>query len=246
MLSKFFQIFKKPSLQNIEDYYRTALKNGRELEWLAFAVNQRTLRESHLTKELVLTENNESFSWQTAEVNNGHYHMVNKGKKPLFNGLVTDANEQQFCKNLFNELLDQRIEDQLRRFQEGFKLGQLSMRQLETEDKALEWMRVSFEVLQRGIVESLTNPDFLFQCTLFAGLNPKTQKREIRLIAFNLDMTFILLDDHDMRVMIYNKGAKETFDDVKPALIGDYSARKREMLDHLTALLAVCSKGFHL
>lgn len=246
MLSKLFNFFKKPSLEEIENYYRTALKNGSDNEWLAFAVNLRILRDSHLTKELVLTENNESFSWQTAEASDGLYHMVNKGKKPLFNGLVTESSEQQFCKTLFNQILDQRIEDQLRRFQDAFSKGQLSMRQMETEDKALEWMRVSFEVLQKGIVESLTNPEFLFQCTLFAGLNPKTQKREIRLIAFNLDMTFILLDDHDMRVMIYNKGAKETFDDVKPALIGDYSARKREMLDHLTALLAVCSKGFHL
>ena len=106
-------------------------------------------------------------------------------------------------------------------------------------------MRVSFEMLTKAVLESLTNPDYLFQTTFFAGQNPKTNMFEMRLITFNLDMTFLLLDDKNLRVIIYNQKPGEKLEDLKPALTGDYSYRKREMFNHFITLLSVLSKGMH-
>lgn len=239
-----FQLFKKPDVQQLDAFYRNL--NLDNYKWTAFAVNQRTLEGSLLTRELAMSGDSPSFSWQTAEVEDGIFHLVNQGKKAVFNGKVTFPEEKEQAKKNFNQLVDRLIERELTFFQQGFKEGKQSLRQLEAEERALEWIRVSFDVLSRGIVESLTNPDYLFQNTLFAGINPKTGKREIRLMTFNLDMTFILLDDNDLRVIIYNKVPNVSLEELKPALSGDYSARKREIIDHLTALLAVLSKGFHL
>lgn len=246
MASAFFNLFKKNSPQILDAYLQKI--TPQTFDWMALAVNERTLQESMMTRELVLisSKENTQFTWQTAEKVDGPIHMAYREKKILLKSQITDHLEQQELKTKFNSLINQIIDQNLTTFRDGFHRGSFSMRQLEAEDKAVEWLRVSFEVLSKGIVKSLTNPDFLFQSTLFAGTNPKTGKHEIRLICFNLDMTFILLDDYDLRVIIYNKGSAETFDGLKPALVGDYSARKREILDQLTNLIGVLSKGLHL
>lgn len=244
-LKSLFTIFKKPGHQQLDAFYRTLSLS--RYSWMAFAVNQRTLKGSLLTKELALSGDSiEAFSWQTAEERDGHFHSVRNGKKKLFEELVKDPEVREKKRDQFNQLLDQLIELHLKTFKTEFEKGTPTLRQLEAEEKALEWIRVSFDVLKKAIIESLTNPDFLFQTSLFAGVNPQSKKQEIRLITFNLDMTFILLPDHNLRVLIYNKKPHLSPEELKPALMGDYSARKREILDQLTSLLAVLSRGFHL
>jgi hypothetical protein len=246
MLSSFLNIFKGPSKSELDAYLQKF--TPQTFDWMALAVNERTLQDSIMTKELVLISNDgkKQFTWQTAEKEEGPLHLAYREKKCLYKSQITDHQQHDDLKKKFNSLINKMIEQNLTTFREGFSKGTISNRQLENEEKALEWMRVSFEVLSKGIVESLTNRDFLFQSTLFAGTNPKTGKHEIRLICFNLDMTFILLDDFDLRVIIYNKGSAANFDGLKPAMVGDYSARKREILDQLTNLIGVLSKGLHL
>lgn len=240
-----FAFFKKPGLQQLDAFYRTL--DLADYSWMAFAVNQRTLKGSLLTKELALSgDSKDAFSWQTAEVKTGHVHCVRSGKKKIFDEQVNDPSQLEKNQEQFNRLLDQLIEFHLNTFKTEFEKSPPSLRQMEAEEKALEWIRVSFDVLKKAIIESLTNPDLLFQTSFFAGLNPKTKKQEIRLITYNLDMTFILLPDHNLRVLIYNKKPHLSAEELKPALMGDYSFRKREILDQLTSLLAVLSHGFHL
>ena len=134
---------------------------------------------------------------------------------------------------------------EIKYFTEKMNQSQFSARQVENEEKALEWVRVSFEMLTKAVLESLTNPEFLFQTTFFAGVNPKTNQHEIRLMTFNLDMTFLLLEDNNLRVLIYNKKPGDAESELKPALTGDYSFRKREIFDHFINLLSAISKGMH-
>jgi len=245
MVSSFFNIFKKPTHHELDAYLQNMTPDF--FQWMALSINQRTIEESIMTKELFLiSKDGDQLSWQAAEKDEDYIHRVFKSKRELLKGKITDPTEQDLLKSKFNTIINRSIEQNLTTFREGFSRGNLSMRQIEAEDRAVEWLRVSFEVLSKGIIESLTNPEFLFQSTLFAGINPKTGKHEMRLICFNLDMTLILLDDFDLRVIIYNKGSAENFDGLKPALVGDYSARKREILDQFTSLLGVLSKGLHL
>ena len=251
----FFNPFLKNSFSKLEHFYLSGQKNEvrDHYSWMALAVNQRSFSDSLLTKELALAPRDLKTqaikSFVLAETSGGINHRIFLGNKKIFSGDIQNEIEIHNTRVFFNELIDSFIQREIVFFTDSMNQGTLSIRQLEVEEKSLEWMRVSFEVLTKGILESLTNPEYLFQATLFLGINPKDRPqnilREIRLIAFNLDMTFLLLDDHNLRVLIYNKKPNEEDIPLKPALVGDFSYRKREMFDHFINLFSALSKGFH-
>ena len=107
-------------------------------------------------------------------------------------------------------------------------------------------MRVSFNMLEKAVVQSLTDPELLFQTMLFMGTNPKSGTDEIRLITFNLDIKFEFLNNNYLRVRIYNDKNEEFGSAKKASLEGDFNFRKREMLDELTRLLSVISSGIKI
>lgn len=247
----FFNIFKNKShWPLLESFYleHTNLEKLNSYTWMALAINQRSIAESLLTKELVLTSlgpKNIRLSFQLAEIESGLVHHVFSASKKIFSGEIRNIIEVKNTRVLFNNILDSLIEREIRLFSEKMNQSQFSPRQLENEEKALEWVRVSFDILTKAVLESLTNPEYLFQTTFFAGINPKTNRHEIRLITFNLDMTFLLLEDNNLRVLIYNIKPAETLDNLKPALTGDYSFKKREIFDQFINLLSAISKGMH-
>lgn len=246
----FSDLFKKNSYSKLEAFYlkENSHENLSRYPWLALAVNQRTISDSMLTKELVLTPDNSkspNCALQLAETKDGIVHNVFLGSKKIYAGEMKNEEEIKNTRVLFNNLLDSFIEKEIKFFSKNMNESEFSPRQLEAEEKALEWMRVSFEVLTKAVIESLTNPEFLFQTTFFAGKNPKTGMREMRLLTFNLDMTFLLLEDKNLRVLIYNKKPGDKPEDLKPALMGDYSFRKREMFDQFINLLSALRSGTH-
>lgn len=246
-----FDLFKKNSFPKLESFYIAHNHNETlsKYPWMALAINQRTLSGSMLTKELVLTPTDlkvtPGVSLQLAEIEGGLAHHVFLGSKSIYSGEMKNEMEILNTRVLFNNILDSFIENEIKTFTKTMNESEFSPRQLEAEEKALEWMRVSFEMLTKAVLESLTNPEYLFQTTFFAGVNPKTGMHEMRLIAFNLDMTFLLLNDKNLRIMIYNQKPGEKLEDLKPALTGDYSYRKREMFDQFINLLSALSKGMH-
>jgi len=246
----FFDVFKKSGFAKLESFYlkQNHLDKLSSYPWMALAINQRSIAGSLLTKELVLTPTDSKktgVSFQLAEVESGLVHHVFDASKKIFSGEIKNEAEIKDTRVLFNNILDSLIEREIKFFSEQMNQSQFSPRQAENEEKALEWVRVSFEMLTKAVLESLTNPEYLFQTTFFAGINPKTGKHEMRLITFNLDMTFLLLEDNNLRVLIYNIRPGESLDNLKPALTGDYSLRKREIFDHFINLLSAISKGMH-
>ncbi|MBC7712025.1 MAG: hypothetical protein H7177_01710 [Rhizobacter sp.] len=246
-----FDLFKKNPFQKLESFYIAHNHNETlaKYPWMALAINQRTISDSILTKELVLnshfSKETPPVSFQMAELKSGIAHHVFQGKEKIYSGNMTNEMEIINTRVLFNNILDAFIEKELKTFTCAMNESEFSPRQMEAEDKAVEWMRVSFEMLIKAVLESLTNPEYLFQTTFFAGVNPKTKMNEMRLICFNLDMTFLLLEDKNLRVIIYNVKPGEKPGDQKPALSGDYSFRKREMFDQFIQLLSALSKGMH-
>ena len=246
----FFDVFKKSSFAKLESFYleHNHLEKLSFYPWMALAINQRSIAGSLLTKELVLTPlapKKTGISFQLAEIESGLVHHIFDASKKIFSGEIKNEDEVKDTKVLFNNILDSLIEREIKFFADQMNQSQFSPRQVENEEKALEWVRVSFEMLTKAVLESLTNPEYLFQTTFFAGINPKTNRHEIRLITFNLDMTFLLLEDNNLRVLIYNIKPGETLENLKPALTGDYSFRKREIFDHFINLLSAISKGMH-
>ena len=246
----FFDLFKKNSYPVLESFY-LALNHAERMStypWMALAINQRTISGSILTKELVLTPvvaTNPGVSLQLAELETGLVHHVYDASKRVFTGEIKNELEIKNTRVLFNNVLDSFIEREIKYFTEQMNKSTFSPRQMENEEKALEWTRVTFEILTKAVLESLTNPEYLFQTTFFAGINPKSGRHEMRLITFNLDMTFLMLDDNNLRVLIYNIKPGEKTENLKPALTGDYSYRKREIFDQFINLLSAISKGMH-
>jgi hypothetical protein len=246
----FFDVFKKSNFAKLESFYleQNHLDKLSSYPWMALAINQRSIAGSLLTKELVITpadSKKSGISFQLAEIESGLVHHVFNSSKKIFSGEIKNETEVKDTRVLFDSILDSLIEREIKFFTEQMNQSQFSPRQVENEEKALEWVRVSFEMLTKAVLESLTNPEYLFQTTFFAGINPKSGRHEMRLITFNLDMTFLMLDDNNLRVLIYNTKPGETAENLKPALTGDYSYKKREIFDQFINLLSAISKGMH-
>ncbi|MGZ3788041.1 MAG: hypothetical protein ACXVLQ_05925 [Bacteriovorax sp.] len=210
------------------------------------AINKKTIAESFLTKELEIQTNSDAFSLKIAETKDGLLHQLwrngeeqGSGKLPNTSNLIAE----------FNLLIDSLFEKKIHQYQQ--KLNRVDLKtftptEVSQEDKALEWMKVSFGLLEKAIIQSLTDPELLFQTMLFLGHNPKTSQDEIRVITFNLDIKFEFLPNGLLRVRIYDDKKAEFGSSKKAVLEGDFNFRKREMLDQLTRLISAQSKGIKL
>lgn len=248
-----FGFFKKNTLKTLENFYQNETQdlNNQHNRWMALAVNEKSYANSFLTKEVILypidhLSLNKKSTLKLIEIENGIIHQVFKDQKNIYSNEINDVLEIKKIKELFRFFIDSQIESEISFFTQTLNSGQTSLRQLEAEEQALEWIKLSFDLLNKAIIASLTDPEYLFQARLFIGINPQTNLHEIRLICFNLDITYILLSDTHLRVLIYNKKNYDEKAKLSPALSGDYAFRKKEIFDQLIGLLATVSKGIHL
>ena len=232
-------------LHFLEEFYQSPLL--KKSKWVSLAINKKSLAGSILTKELDIHTENEIFSLKVAETKKGYLHKLWKNQHLKGKKLITS---QSPFLNEYNRLIDYKINNEIKYFQNELikdtTTNPSSNADISQNEKGLEWMRVSFKILEKAILETLTNSQFLFQATLFLGENPKTKNREIRLIIFNLDVQFILLKYGFLRVKIFNDKEGVFGNSKKAALEGDFNFRKKEMLDQLIQLIAISSSGLKL
>ncbi|MDD4974158.1 MAG: hypothetical protein PHY93_07385 [Bacteriovorax sp.] len=236
------KIFNPHAPKALSQFYQQA---GREkIQWVSLAINKKSIADSFLTKELDLLTEADFFSLKMAETKVGILHQLWRNQESV---LKSNIEPHSTLLLEFNLLIDKLIENEILYFQSALNqvpLGKtFSTAEVSQEEKALEWMRVSFQVLGKAVIESLTNPELLFQTLLFFGKNPKTAHHEIRVITFNLDIKFELPDNGVLRVKIYNDKSAEFGSTNKAVLEGDFNFRKREMLDELTNLCSVLAPG---
>jgi hypothetical protein len=227
---------------NLMQFYQHAGLN--KARWVAIAVNKKSIADSFLTKELDFQTDSDAYSLKMAETKKGILHQLWKNQESICR-VTIEVNSPKILE--FNKLSDKLIEEEILYFQKilnaSLDTKTFSALEVSQEDKALEWMRVSFTILEKAIIESLTNPEFLFQALLFFGQNQKTGNHEIRVVAFNLDIKFELQKNNLLRVQIYNDKDAEFGTTKKAVLEGDFNFRKREMLDELTRMLSVLAPG---
>jgi len=246
-----FNFFKNNSFKKGLDFYNQLNQDIKKSQnrWLALTVNTNSYEESHLTKEVIVTFNDPEFkskqSIVLAEKPTGLFQLILKDDKPYVSSLLHNKNESTNIRETFNYFFEHSLESELKHFKQELISGDINQSQIDVEERALEWMKVSFELLEKAIILSLTNTDYLFQLTFFSGTNPQSGLHEMRLIIFNLDISLILLKDKNLRITIYNKKNEDQFDYTKPVIKGDYSIRKKESFDQFITLLALCSKGIH-
>ena len=231
--------FRKLSSQQI-----SYLLNNQKPFWISLAINQTSYRDSPLSKELVITYEESNQQFIVLSETETDTSLKVKFANTQLEGKVADKSHIPQLKEIFQNNFDQILRSEIEHFQQNLNLGEFNSINLAAEAKALEWMKVSFTVLEKGIIESLTNADFLFQTKFFFGKNPQTLVREFRLITFNLDMNFILLDDSQLRIIIYNKTPEtQNNKNLKPSLMGDYSFYRRELFDQFVNLLGLINQG---
>ncbi len=240
MLNYLKKIFKKNIDEELTQFYQHA--GLEDFPWISIAINNRTLANSLLTKELELQSSSNAFSLKIADTKSGHLHQLWKNQRELAHGFSNQKKE-------FNQLIDNLIEKRITFFQEKLSHNDsktFTPNEVTTEDKGLEWIKVSFKILEKAIIQSLTDPNLLFQTLLFIGKNPKTSQEEIRLITFNLDIKFEFLNNGLLRIRVYDDKDKNLGSSKKASLEGDFNFRKREMFDELIKLISLLSQGIKL
>lgn len=237
-------LFNRNIQETMERFYQhTGLESPR---WVSVAANKKSFEGSVLSRELEVHTARDASMARFVLNDKGGSAELWKNQASQAKGTFA---ENDVTASGFNSLIDQLIEKKIHQYQR--KLQVLDNRtftatEVSTEDKALEWMKVSFMMLEKAIVQSLTDSELLFQALLFMGTNPKSGSEEIRLIVFNLDIKFEFLDNHLLRVRIYNDKNEEFGSAKKASLEGDFNFRKREMLDELIRLLSVVSSGLKI
>ena len=248
-LASFFKKYSNKILHNqaikaMAQFYQHADTNP--AVWVSIAINKNIISDSFLTKELDLLTAADLFNLKLAQKKEGINLQLWKNQNSLCKANIerTDALAIDF-----NHLIDKLIETEIFTFQQTLNFISIESNKIfpaakiAEEEKALEWIRVSFLVLEKAIIESLSNPEFLFQLLLFFGINPKTEAREIRVVAFNLDIKFELRPSGILRIKIFNDKEGLTGSQKVAALQGDFDIRKREMFDELTKLMGALSRG---
>lgn len=237
-------IFNRNITEILERFFNhTGLQN---INWLSIAVNKNAFAESFITKEIDVFTERDAYALKLGLSTNIFHTQLWKNQISEIKGDLPD-NSPIFGR--YNDFIDQMIEKKIHQSQLALNLLDdkiFSATEMATEDKALEWMKVSFTMLEKAVVQSLTDPELLFQTMLFMGKNPKTNRDEIRLITFNLDIKFEFLQNNLLRVRIYNDKNEDFGTAKKASLEGDFNFRKREMLDELTKLLSVVGSGIKI
>lgn len=237
-------LFSRNIRETMEQFYQHAgLENP---QWVSVTANKKSFEGSLLSRELEIRTPHDASLARFALNDNGGTAELWKNQTSLARG---SYQENDSTASGFNTLIDQLIEKKIHQYQrklqvldnKTFTAGEVS-----TEDKALEWMKVSFMMLEKAVIQSLTDPGLLFQALFFMGTNPKSGVEEMRLIVFNLDIKFEFLDNNLLRVRIYNDKNEEFGTAKKASLEGDFNYRKREMFDEFIRLLSAVSTGLKI
>lgn len=75
---------------------------------------------------------------------------------------------------------------------------------LQSELKALEWIKVSFKVLSQALDKIRSDQALVLTGGIFYGIEPQSQKRILRILAMNLDIFYYFEEDDSLRIVIFN------------------------------------------
>lgn len=184
------------------------------------------------------------------------WHMPNKHS---FMGHLNQGHSEVFYNN--NLLIDEALELFIKKLQD--KIGRprqdIPTQDLPTalgkEQKAQEWLRVSFKVLKEAMAKAKKDPYLLLQARLWMGQDPEASHQEgkssdqektiLRLICFNLDIIAQINPKGALWVQVYDDESGPTGSSQRPKLDALFELRQRETFDQfidLLSTLGTCAK----
>ena len=234
---QFLNLFKIPFVKSDIHQAETIYKSleSSPAIWTMVEVNSIKDGKPSLFKSLDAQTINEKLNFRVQLFDNKNHHEIWKNNRIFFScSNKTNHNLDQ----LFNHLIDQIITNEIKNFQgvldQSIKLLPENNSEEPSEDKALEWIKVSFIVLEKAIVESFTKDELLFIIKMYIGINPRTNLHEMRILLFNLDITFTLSEKGLLDIVIFDDKNEQSFSSSVPALRATMLKRSRECLDQLT------------
>lgn len=75
---------------------------------------------------------------------------------------------------------------------------------MQNEARALEWIKASFMTLSRALDRLAEDKSLILTGAFFAGIEPESGNRVLRIIAFNLDLFLYLRDDSSLQIVVFN------------------------------------------
>ncbi len=232
----------KSRFDNLKEFYE--LPDLQKAHWISIAINKNMIQESFLTKEIDLLCENRVFSIKSAEKNHIFTNVIWENSKLMHSEIINLGHP---ALNAFNNIYKFLIEKELTIFKENLRQenadSNLSKTEIIDSEKALEWIKVSFAILEKAIIESLTNAEMLFQLMMFFGKNPKGDLHQFRIIVFNLDIEITLTPQNSLSILIFNDKNLGYGATKSPSLRGEFRHRKKEIFDEIIKLLSVLSPG---
>lgn len=74
----------------------------------------------------------------------------------------------------------------------------------QNEARALQWIQASFGTLTRALDGVAKDSSLILTAGFFAGIEPTSGDRVLRLIAFNLDIFYYLRPDFSLQIIVYD------------------------------------------
>lgn len=225
-----FSLFKKLTINEVKENLANLSLN--DYRWLSLSVNE-AIEVQEEQKRLFQLSGNKNFSLELIKIQNQIKLGLNNKKMNIENDNEVTINIERFL----NESIATFIDRKKSILTEGNK----DILDFEGETKAHEWIRVSFEVLKKALEEAKNKEDLIVEYRLFMGKRPKSEENLIRLLAYNLDITYLFHSNGDLQVIVYNDKNAQRGSSKEPALSVIFKALKNQAYDELIHLLSVCA-----
>jgi hypothetical protein len=75
---------------------------------------------------------------------------------------------------------------------------------IQNETKALQWIQASFGTLKRALDKIENDKDLIMTGGVFAGIEPQSGERVLRLLAMNLDIFYYLRPDFSVQIVVFD------------------------------------------
>ncbi|MDD0852825.1 hypothetical protein HBN50_06950 [Halobacteriovorax sp. GB3] len=227
-----FSLFKKLTIDEVKE--KLSKLSLDEYQWLSLSINEGIKFQDEKKKTFQLI-GKKSFTIELKKINS-------ELKLTLDNQNLTIAHDNEVTFN-FDQFLNESISSFIDRKKECLNEGNKDVLDFEGETKAHEWIRVSFEVLKRALEEAKKKEDLLVEYRLFMGRRPNSNENLIRLLAYNLDITYHFRSNGDLQVIIYNDKNASRGSAKEPSLSVIFKAMKNQAYDELINLLSICAKS---
>lgn len=107
----------------------------------------------------------------------------------------------------------------------------------QTETRALQWIQATFLTLTRALDNIRRDRSLILTAAFFSGVEPTTDTRVLRVIAFNLDIFLYMLPDSTLQIAVFNDKDSGHGNSKTPAFQQIIKVTKPQIYDEMVKLV---------